>query len=548
MFRYLRSGAWLFFFVASAAGCTQQLRDSFRFQQREEVFDAAVVSVNTKLDMLWVIDASPSMAPAQKRIREGFEEFAARYMKPTWDIRVAVISQDTYLAHASFQNYLNSVGNGWYTRGSGYTSTYLNPSSAANPRRTTPFVNPPWWGGTLINASGTVQAAGVKLRQGVMEYGGLNLSQNVSPTNPSAWARLIPGRHDGPMATLCWTSNTNPFFNGITQCHVRDHQDLYSGVQGCVQGGTGDNDSAVQCVNTLMNNTVRSGKPIISTQPPEGVPADSAWTQKLLEDFLVNMSGGVSGLGIEKFFNSVSQLLTDNEAVSSNSKFFRPDALRAIVFVSDEDDQSMVFPSSQIDPNWGHDSGASCPWKTVDGHTYRLELCPQADKLLSVSAFKNQLDTFFRTLDGDPDGDPNYFVAAISPTNGQVVKTLHDEFGEDAGGYSSVSSDVATRIFALVDTVGNGSLKLDITEQDYSPLLDAIGTVVVRKKGVFPLSREPTDQEDMIVMIQHQDGSITVIPPTKYTIEGESVVITDDNIILGLSSTDHIVINYQPVI
>jgi hypothetical protein len=515
-------------------------------QQQEEFDPTTTIDVNTKLDMLWIVDNSPSMGPVQKRIRDGFASFSARYMKPTWDIRVAVINQDTYLAHPSFAGHLNSVSNGRYSRPTGFQSTYLNPGSTANPRRQTPFVTPAWWTGTAISSNGTVTGSGVKMRHGVPEYNGANPSQDVGPSNPSLWARLIPGRHDGPMATICWTAPNNPAFFGVSQCHVRDQQNQWSGTDDCVRGGPGNLDSSIQCTNTIMNNTVRSGKPIISTIPPVGTAPDQAWIDGLNRDFLVNLSGGTAGIGVEKLFNSIQQLITDNE--STSTAFFRPGALRVIVIVSDEDDQSMIFPSSQINPeSFGYNSGSGCPWKTVDGHTYRLQVCPQAGTILPVATFKSQLDEFFRTVDGHPGvGDPNYFAVTITPKTGGAIQSIHDDLGEDANGYDTCSADIATRMFDFVDSVGNGSLKLELTSSDYAPLLDAIGQTVVQKKATFKLSRAPTSQEQMIVKIRHQDGSETLIPSSDYVVAGLFVTITNQNIVLSLSATDKLIINYQP--
>jgi hypothetical protein len=533
----------------SLISCTGQLQDTFRYQQQNETFSTSS-EINTKIDMLWVVDNTPSMWPVQKKVRDGIRQFADAYMKPNWDIRVAVISQDTYLAHPSFRGFLNGVGATGsaqrYSRAAGFTSTYLNPNSGANPRRTTPFVNPNWWVGSGIDSSGTVTGGGIKLRQAIPEYGGANLAADVSVSNPSMYARLIPGRHDGPLATLCWTSNNNPFFYGISNCSVRDRQNIYQGPDNCVSGGTGDLDSSVQCVNTLMNNTVRSGKPIISTKPPQGVPADDVWTEQLVRDFMVNLSGGVSGYPLEKYFSSIEQLLTDNEAPSSDSKFFRPEALRVIVIVTDEDDQSTVFPSTQITPDAQYNFSGTCPWKNVDGHVYRLQVCPLSDRMLSVPAFKDRLDDFFRDLDDSDSNDPNYFVVTITPTTGQSLKTLHDDMGENANSYGAVSSDLGTRLFEFADLVGNGSLRLEIGDPDYSSLLDQIGLSLVDKKRRFKLRFRPSQKEDMLVWVKHANGTQNLVNPLDYEIDGFELVITNNTFLLSLSDTDKLIIDYQP--
>jgi hypothetical protein len=543
-------------FTVLSVGCTGQIPNAFRIRQQEEAFSSSQ-EVNTKIDMLWVVDNSPSMWPTQKKIRDGFRLFADTYMKPGWDIRVAVISQDTYLAHPSFQGFLNGIeptgSAARYSRSAGFVSSYFNVSGTANPKRTTPFVNPSWWGTGAISPTGKV-TGGIKLRHAIPEYGGANPALDVSPTNPSQYARLVSGRHDGPLATLCWTSNDNSFFFGVAKCHVRDQQDAYQGVDDCVRGGAGNLDSSVQCVNTIMNNTVRSGKPIISTRPPEGVSANGAWTEQLYKDFLVNLSGGVSGYPLEKYFNSIAQFIADNESASSDTKFFRPDTLRVIVIVTDEDDQSTVLPSpaTQITPDSHYEmDNANCSWKTVtdeDGftHTYRIQVCSKANKVMAVSDFKSQLDTFFLGLDGADATEPGYFVVTITPTTARSLKDLHGELGETGNSYGSVSADVPTRLFAFSDMVGNGSLKLELTSNDYSPLLNSIGRVIVSKKATYSLARAPTSGEDLVVKIKHADGSVTVIPPSKYTVDGRIITITDDDVILGMSATDLVSISYQP--
>src|SRR5687767_5197949 len=99
----------IFSLTASAAilvSCTES--GNIRFAQQLEIFDAnQTQDVNTKLDILWVIDNSGSMEDNQQKVRAGLVSFASKYMKPTWDIRSAVITTDVFLSHPSFHTYLN---------------------------------------------------------------------------------------------------------------------------------------------------------------------------------------------------------------------------------------------------------------------------------------------------------------------------------------------------------------------------------------------------------------------------------------------------------
>jgi hypothetical protein len=87
---------------------------------------------------------------------------------------------------------------------------------------------------------------------------------------------------------------------------------------------------------------------------------------------------------------------------------------------------------------------------------------------------------------------------------------------------------------------------MNIAEEDYSPILDAIGRSIVERKSTFTLTRAPTSVEDMIVKVIHANGTETVITADKFVINGKSLVITDTDFILSLAATDRMVINYQP--
>src|SRR5689334_3965525 len=58
---------------------TNEMFDLTEPQTREAV-------VNSKVDLLWVIDNSSSMDPSQDRLRDALGQFARTYMKPKWDI------------------------------------------------------------------------------------------------------------------------------------------------------------------------------------------------------------------------------------------------------------------------------------------------------------------------------------------------------------------------------------------------------------------------------------------------------------------------------
>jgi hypothetical protein len=535
----------------SLSACTGQLPGSFRYQQKVQVFSSSK-EVNTSIDLLWVVDNSASMDVNQKKLRDGFAAFAREYLKPNWDIRLAVITTDTYLANPVFQTYLNTTIPGSVN----YRSTYLA-------SRSSEFVNP--------DSNPTLWNAGTQRFTNGVRFG------ELFPKWGSSWSRLLPGTHDGPMTTLC--AEFLPYFlRGTSLCSVRDQipsaQAAAAGVQPCVNPNADAGESSVtSCVNTPQNDVIHSGSPIIETQPPAGTAGDDAWVNSLVEKFLVNASVGSSGQGSERGIGSVLQLLSDNEGTTT--KFFRPGSLRGIIFMSDEEDQTMDLSSvpaglnpqtfyqcdqarlAELNPGDSRVSvqcpttATRCPEKLIDGFRYRVSYCPSdTAPLLSIRSAKSSLDQFFRTLDGSAeDVSPNYFVVSIIPTDADAIQQLQaSREQEDAavGTLKNWAVDRGDRYLELVNQVSNGSLALNIAESDYAPILETIGRVIVSKKSTFTLDREPSSLEDLLLWIEHQGGSRTQLSIGQFAIEGTTLRIIDLDLVLQLSSTDRVIIDYQP--
>ena len=562
------------------SGCTGQIPASFRLAQQNETFNYSQ-SINTKIDMLWVVDNSASMDVSQKALRNGFETFAKKYMRPTWDIRMAAITTDTYLANPAFAPYLASTA-----ENAGYQSTYLNHQLSSPPGGTESPVNASSNAFTDPNYAnwipGTINATGKFTQK-------MTVGQLYPSWGPN-WGLLLPGNHDGPMTTLCY-ERSSYFFFGESQCFIRDNSANRDSSH-CLNPA-GAEDSTTQCVNTFANDTVHSGIAIVNTQPPVGVAPDQAWVHQLADQFILNASTGSSGSGSERGFSSVLELLKDNESPLTRKAaahpFFRQGSLRLIVFLSDEDDQTISLeasdpldpaPLTPATPFSGYIQSASncpvapnspqtancCATKTVDGYTYTIPVCPigypvstaptAGAVLMPVDHVKTKIDTFFSTLDSLPTGTPqqSYFVAAIVMTNGQSIKALREAkrcpeqtqiFGH-CDPYRDASSDRGDRYIALTNLVGNGSLAIDLNSPDYSPVLDTIGQSILQKKSTFTLTRAPTTSEDTIVTIMHQDGTTQLVTAAHYAIAGNNLTITDQDLLLSLSSTDQITINYQP--
>ncbi len=86
--------------------------------------------------------------------------------------------------------------------------------------------------------------------------------------------------------------------------------------------------------------------------PPTGTPGDESWVNTITTQFITNLSTGSAGDRSERGMQSVLQLIHDNEASTSTTKFFRQGSTRVIIFLSDEEDQTMPTPVSgtQVTP------------------------------------------------------------------------------------------------------------------------------------------------------------------------------------------------------
>ncbi|HCM40551.1 MAG: hypothetical protein A2070_03795 [Bdellovibrionales bacterium GWC1_52_8] len=513
-----------------ATGCTGQIPNSFRLRQQEEAFSSQL-QINTKIDLLWVVDNSSSMDVSQEKLRQGFRGFAEKYMKPTWDIRIAVITTDTYLADYRFNSYLETVVPGTADfnpdTGSYWQSSYM---ASKNRAVWNPLYNPV----TQAFDNPSSSYIGVKIR-------------DMVPVWDTSYAKLQAGNHDGPIPGLCF-EGLPYFLFGVTECAIRDDQARF-GVASCLTPGA-DQSSISECVNTVENNTVRSGKPILSTTPAaDYTGTKEAWTEQLIADFLVNMTTGSVGHGSERGLSSVLQLLTDNE--SGDTRFFRKGALRGIIFVSDEDDQSMVIPEIPA-PGFSPytDYTTACAAKDIEGASHTVASCPLTDSLIPVENVKSQIDEFFTALDETAveEAAKSYFVASIVPKTMEVINALQASRDLDdiaVGAPLKKAVDRGDRYIQLGTLVGNGSVALDIAG-DYSQVLDVIGRAIIENKSTFTLERAPTGTEDMIVKVLHEDGTTTIIPSDKYVVSGKQLIITDQDLVLGFSSTDQVLINYQP--
>jgi hypothetical protein len=86
------------------AGCGAET-PSFSILPDTENFQQSTESINTKIDVLWVIDNSGSMATSQAQVASNFQSFIEDFETKNFDFQMAVTTTDAYLAHPDWQDH-----------------------------------------------------------------------------------------------------------------------------------------------------------------------------------------------------------------------------------------------------------------------------------------------------------------------------------------------------------------------------------------------------------------------------------------------------------
>jgi hypothetical protein len=300
----------------------------------------------------------------------------------------------------------------------------------------------------------------------------------------------------------------------------------------------------------------------------------------LVSNFQSRVLVGTQGIYEEHGFDSVAQFIADNEKGSSANKLFRKGSQRIIIFLSDEDDQSMgdnVGPeprkllysgsyytgvnAAAADKILPPQFTINCPGepnvlgKPITAAT-AMTLCARPGTVEGVNVFKDQLDSFFRGLDGNPVGSPNYFITAIVGQDPKTIETLRRNTTEKNAEtkLTVITNEIGTRYIDLVNEAGNGSFAMDIGASDYSPILKKIGLEIEKRSVVkktspqttFILDRAPDTREKLVVTVQTAGGRVFVLADSQYHVAANKLVITDKSLISVLQPGDRISVQYQP--
>jgi hypothetical protein len=108
LFGQLILGMWL---MASLAGCDNY---SFNMASVSNQFSQSV-SVNNKVDIIWVVDGSGTMANHQENLAQNFEGFIQQFRDKGFDFNMVVTSTDAWVREFNYNaGGCNYVGAPWY--------------------------------------------------------------------------------------------------------------------------------------------------------------------------------------------------------------------------------------------------------------------------------------------------------------------------------------------------------------------------------------------------------------------------------------------------
>ncbi len=86
----------------SLSACTKG--SSFSLLADSQSFKQNAVTINNKIDILWVVDNSGSMDPYQQKLATNFSSFISNFQNKGFDFQMAVTTSDAYLGGSNFYN------------------------------------------------------------------------------------------------------------------------------------------------------------------------------------------------------------------------------------------------------------------------------------------------------------------------------------------------------------------------------------------------------------------------------------------------------------
>jgi hypothetical protein len=247
---------------------------------------------------------------------------------------------------------------------------------------------------------------------------------------------------------------------------------------------TGTDAWRAQYQSNLTNKDVlakaRLGEINFTTNPltwvtNSGVNIMDRTTPNLTQAFITNATQGILGTGDERAFSSFRNFLD----YSGNSNFRRPDAILAIIIVSDEDDYSGNTSTPIIQPYRDEVNGDPIvlPFSSTASDIYNLYRDPRLD---TVQSYKDYLDGLV--------GPGNYSVNMIGILDQQCKTELNS---------SIAGHRIGRRYMELADITGGVKTSLCA---NFGESLQLISDKIIRLNGVFKLDREPVVETLKVVV------------------------------------------------
>lgn len=76
----------------------------FNLNGEENIFQQSVSQTQVKVDILWVVDDSGSMATSQDNVAANFQSFIDKFQQTNFDFQIAVVDSSAWRANAAFNN------------------------------------------------------------------------------------------------------------------------------------------------------------------------------------------------------------------------------------------------------------------------------------------------------------------------------------------------------------------------------------------------------------------------------------------------------------
>lgn len=105
--------------VSVVTSC-QKSNDSFSLLAEQSTFKQSTAIVPRKIDILWVVDNSGSMATSQQNIANNFHSFIRSFQTKNYDFQIGVTTTDAYLAYHYNDNNRSKLRDGVGSTHSGF--------------------------------------------------------------------------------------------------------------------------------------------------------------------------------------------------------------------------------------------------------------------------------------------------------------------------------------------------------------------------------------------------------------------------------------------